>query len=496
MVPGNLSVSDTNPVELGVKFKSDIGGFITGVRFYKGPTSFGTHQASLWTASGTRLATALFTSETASGWQQVNFGAPVPITANTTYVASYHNNLSGGYAADAGYFANTGVDSWPLHALQSDTISGGNGVYTYGPTAFPSHLSSHANYWVDVVFAQTTIDTTDLDISNINVTVLDGSTATITWTTSRDATSRIDYSTDPSFPEASTFTAQNGAFVTQHSLTLTGLTPNATYYYTITSVDHLGVAEVSPAPSFTVPNPARHGVGGLPGGHAEQTYVAESIDGEVTLAPTAGAEFSGPDLPGRGTATWAPGLFHQTTGAPCGRRARRDVRHDPGGAQSGNDDLDTVRDLHEPTPRVFRQLPGDQSQHAGLGQTPRPIGTVGRFQHHERRQTLRADQPGKREHRHRPGNRAAGILPPLRSTDARLRELLRGRGVRRDSPAEPRRSDAPIAASDFNPFGGIVFVDWSGMTRTRARARSRFRCPSRRLARHPVVAKAPSGTSV
>ncbi len=51
----------------------------------------------LWTASGALLASATFTNETASGWQQVNFSTPVSITAGTTYVASYHTN-TGNYA--------------------------------------------------------------------------------------------------------------------------------------------------------------------------------------------------------------------------------------------------------------------------------------------------------------------------------------------------------------------------------------------------------------
>ena len=125
------------PYELGVKFKSDIDGFITGIRFYKGPANSGTHLGNLWTGSGpsagTLLATAVFANETTSGWQQVSFGTPVPITANTVYVASYHTNV-GGYAFDAAYFTNTGVDSPPLHALASNA-SGGNGVFTTGGTA-------------------------------------------------------------------------------------------------------------------------------------------------------------------------------------------------------------------------------------------------------------------------------------------------------------------------------------------------------------------------
>ena len=49
------------------------------------------------------------------------------ITANTVYVASYHTNV-GHYSHDMNYFASTGVDSPPLHAL-ADGVSGANGVY-------------------------------------------------------------------------------------------------------------------------------------------------------------------------------------------------------------------------------------------------------------------------------------------------------------------------------------------------------------------------------
>ena len=87
--PTAASDPDPNSVELGVKFGSDVAGWITGIRFYKGPGNTGTHIGHLWTSNGTRLASATFTNETASGWQQVSFATPVAIAANTTYVASY-----------------------------------------------------------------------------------------------------------------------------------------------------------------------------------------------------------------------------------------------------------------------------------------------------------------------------------------------------------------------------------------------------------------------
>ncbi len=154
-IPGLIDSGPDSAVELGVKFRSDTSGFITGIRFYKATANTGTHIGNLWTSTGTQLATATFVNETATGWQQVNFTTPVPITANTIYVASYHTNV-GHYSDDQGYFAGNGMDSPPLHAL-ADGISGVNGVYAYGSTSsFPNQGWLESNYWVDVVFSATT----------------------------------------------------------------------------------------------------------------------------------------------------------------------------------------------------------------------------------------------------------------------------------------------------------------------------------------------------
>ena len=90
VTPAILADSDTSAVELGVKFQSDVDGYITALRFYKSSTNTGTHVGNLWTSGGTLLASVTFTNETASGWQEMPLPTPVAITAGTTYVASYH----------------------------------------------------------------------------------------------------------------------------------------------------------------------------------------------------------------------------------------------------------------------------------------------------------------------------------------------------------------------------------------------------------------------
>jgi len=131
-----------------VKFRADVSGFVAGIRFYKSALNTGAHVGKVYNSAGTLLASGTFQGETATGWQQLVFGNPVNITANTTYIVSYHTD-TGHYSASGGYFASAGVDSAPLHALSNVTAL--NGVYSYDGT-FPSSSFNATNYWVDVVY--------------------------------------------------------------------------------------------------------------------------------------------------------------------------------------------------------------------------------------------------------------------------------------------------------------------------------------------------------
>ena len=149
-LPGTADFPDARALELGFKFRAALDGWVTGVRFYKGVGNTGTHVGSLWTSAGVLLSSATFTGETATGWQEVTFGAPVAITAATTYVASYHTN-TGHYAEDVGYFQSA-VDNPPLRALTNGE-DGPNGLYALSATStFPGSTYESSNYWVDVVF--------------------------------------------------------------------------------------------------------------------------------------------------------------------------------------------------------------------------------------------------------------------------------------------------------------------------------------------------------
>ena len=147
-VPTVPSTTDTTPVEVGTRFVPSTAGWVRGVRFYKGPANTGTHTGSLWGADGARLATGTFTGETATGWQTLEFAAPVRVRAGSTYISSYWAP-NGRYAADSRYFAYRGRTSPPLTAPGG--FSSPNGVFRVGP-GFPTSSFEGANYWVDPLF--------------------------------------------------------------------------------------------------------------------------------------------------------------------------------------------------------------------------------------------------------------------------------------------------------------------------------------------------------
>ena len=131
---------------------------------------------SLWTASGTLLASATFTNETASGWQQVVFSSPVAITAGTIYVAGYF--APNGHYSDTAPGFSTAVDSPPLHAV-ANTIEPRRRLRVQPAQHFPTNTFNATNYFVDVIFAATP-PAAPGQVTGVSATAGTGS-ATVRW---------------------------------------------------------------------------------------------------------------------------------------------------------------------------------------------------------------------------------------------------------------------------------------------------------------------------
>ncbi|WP_375758615.1 DUF4082 domain-containing protein [Corallococcus exercitus] len=236
-VPAVAAADDSGAVELGVRFRSDAPGRIMGVRFYKGPGNTGTHTGSLWSASGSLLATVTFQNETASGWQEARFATPVTIAADTNYVVSYYAP-AGHYAVTSNGFASA-LDAPPLHAEATS-----NGLYRYGSTSgFPTNSFNASNYWVDVAFQPN--DTTPPTAPTNVVATPNSSTAIdLTWYASVDGSGEVR-------GNARWHLVYRGSQLiaelpgTTLSYRDTGLTPATAYSYTVRGRDAAG--NVGPA---------------------------------------------------------------------------------------------------------------------------------------------------------------------------------------------------------------------------------------------------------
>jgi VCBS repeat-containing protein len=316
-VPGVTSANDNSSLELGLKFRSDIAGYVTGVRFYKGAGNTGTHVAHLWTATGTQLASATASSETASGWQEIDFSQAVAIQASTTYVVSYLAP-SGHYSFDSSYFASAGVDAGVLHAL-SNAAAGGNGVFVATTTgAFPNSSFNATNYWVDVVFSSSlapavTAATPAAGASGVGVGTAVTATfsrplnpTTVTTSTfhmravgaTSDVPATVSYAGQTATLQPSALLAVNTTYQVTVSGSITGAdgTPvGSDFTWSFTTQRY---------PTFT-DTAAADFAAGTPDAN---TAIFQTGDGEVALAPAEGSEFSGTALPADWTsAPWASG---------------------------------------------------------------------------------------------------------------------------------------------------------------------------------------------
>ena len=246
--PATIAENDPSSVELGVKFTSEVPGTVTGMRFYKASTNTGTHLASLWTAGGTLLASATFSNESASGWQQVNFSSPVAISANTTYVAGYLAP-KGHYSDTASAFTSSPFANPPLSALSN--VASANGVYAYSASStFPTNSFKASNYYVDVDF-EPGAATAPGQVAGVSASAATKQ-ALLSWSEPTSNGSPITgYRITPFIGTTAQTPVEVGAAST--STTIKNLTNGTAYTFTVAALNALGAGPASSASPAVTP---------------------------------------------------------------------------------------------------------------------------------------------------------------------------------------------------------------------------------------------------
>jgi hypothetical protein len=129
--------------EFGMKFTVSQPESVRSIRFYKDARETGTHIGTIWSASGVKLATVTFSSETASGWQQQALATPLALTPGTVYVVSVNNNSFFDITRSG---LTTAITAGPLASVAGPA----NGVFSGSAGTFPTQSFSSSNYFVDV----------------------------------------------------------------------------------------------------------------------------------------------------------------------------------------------------------------------------------------------------------------------------------------------------------------------------------------------------------
>ena len=255
---GAVDSGDSTAVNVGMAFSVDQPGYITGMRFYKAAANTGTHTGDLWSASGTLLASATFTGETGSGWQQVSFSTAVAVSVGSTYVVSY-TDPSGHYSATSGTFSSANVNSPPLYGLATTTTP--DGLYSIGSSAsFPTLTYQGDNYWVDPVFNLTQSggggggSSTPGAPTAVTATAGVGS-VTVAWTapSSSGSSSISSYTITPFIGSTAQSTTTVSGSPPATSATLSGLTNGTTYTFTVSATNSTGPGPSSGASNLAAP---------------------------------------------------------------------------------------------------------------------------------------------------------------------------------------------------------------------------------------------------
>lgn len=171
--------------------------------------------------------------------------------ATINWTTNENSDMQVQYGLTTSYGSSTTLNS-TLTASHSQTLSGlqSSKAYNYRVLSRDQagNLATSGNYTFTTA---SPADTTAPVISNVKVSSITSSSATITWTTNEASTSQVNYGLTTSY---GTTTLLDSTPVTSHSVTLSGLSSYTTYDFRVRSSDAAGNEAVSANSNLTTSN--------------------------------------------------------------------------------------------------------------------------------------------------------------------------------------------------------------------------------------------------
>ena len=159
------------------------------------------------------------------------------VSSDSTVYYSTNSNLSG---------SSNETSATPVteHSITITGLTQGTRYYFYVTSGVATDTNGGDYYTFT-----TTADTTAPTISSVTASPVADTTAVITWTTNEGATSQMMYGTTSGGLD--NYSTLATGLNLSHTVSLTGLTVNTTYYFTVSSVDGSDNATTSSQSSFT-----------------------------------------------------------------------------------------------------------------------------------------------------------------------------------------------------------------------------------------------------
>jgi hypothetical protein len=170
---------------------------------------------------------------------------------NTSASISWQTNIA---ANSIVTYSTSGLLASPTTVTVSESVTNHSVALTGLTPGTQYHYSVTSGIGIDtnggVYYTFTTThDITGPVVSSISVAPITDTEAVVVWSTNEKATGQVAYGTSAGHYTLTSSVASS--FNLDHAMTLTGLTPNTLYYYTITSADSSGNSTTSVEQTFT-----------------------------------------------------------------------------------------------------------------------------------------------------------------------------------------------------------------------------------------------------